>query len=344
MKRLIQNLFLVLIAVAIISGGSGNLQFFASQAKAQDLPIPMPLTKKQRVLAQAIVGPTITEMFGKYRPGVIGVGFLMNPMLKDGFAQEIGMSADETDMNSIMEMFKEVLEAPENAEQLKTFGELMQSLDSRVGEDDDELVLTDEENEILRNGYKTIFDGMSELATELFTPEQLERVAEMEFAIYGGVDSPFLSVDALSPLDLTDEQKKELDNFQNEIESEKNEVLDDVKNFSTKIIKTGKISMSDVKALETKTNNLKNKISERMSQILTEEQLEKSKQIIDKQTKYFAKMANTFGGIGNTSSWVPGVDSWKPGDGVADDAANKPAKRRFPRKEPAQPETEPGTE
>ncbi len=312
-----------------------------SRCRAQEITLPMPLSNKQRLLITTIMGPALNSLFTKHRPGMLGLSFAMNPMFKSGFEKEYGFTEDQSAL--IMEKLKEKFE---NREDMEAFGQLLQKLDERAGQDENAefLELSEEELATIQQGYDTIFDKFSEVAPEVFTPEQMEKIKELEFATFGGIESPFLNADAMSVLDLTDEQKKEIEELQQDIADEKLEMLDDLTEFTTKMFKSGKINMKDAQDFEAKNKTLTNKIGTRLREILTEEQLKKATKLVKTQQ---AKMLKMMGGLGAISKWMPNADSWVPGMPIPDSLQSQEPQRKaaFPKaKKPKPAEVEPAPE
>ena len=173
-------------------------------------------------------------------------------------------------------------------------------------------------------------DKFTEIAPEVFTPEQMAKISELEFATFGGIESPFLSVESMGPLDLTDEQKKELEEFQEEIADEKKAMFKDITEFTTKILKSGKLNMQEAQDFDSRNKMLTNKIGVRLREILTEEQLKKATKIVKDQQ---AKLAKMMGGFGAMTQWMPNADSWMPGMPIPDSlkSQEKEKKPAFPR-------------
>lgn len=312
-------------------------------ATAQEISIPMPMSQQQRLMASVIMEPAIKGFFEKPRTGMLGLSFAMNPMFKKGFETEIGFTDEQLD--SIQYRVKERFGDASTQEELENFGNLMQQIDERAKEiienngSIDDFVLSEEEAAILRNGFNFSYDKMSEVAQDVFTPEQMAKVAELEFAVFGGVGSPFLNIESMEILDLSEEQKKEIEEFQKEIESEKSELLDGITELTHKIVKTGKFNLQDGKNFEEKNKALAQKIGDRLREILTEEQLKKAEQIVKNQNAMVQKM---LGGLGAGASWVPGANSWMPGQAIPDSLKSKEPQRkpRFPRAKKLDEETE----
>ena len=295
---------------------------------AQEISFPLPLTNKQKTMAGVMIGPVFNEFFNNYHPGALGVGFIMNPMFKDAYQKELGITQEQLD--ALMEGMKTKIMGDETLEQRK---EILDALEARIGENDEDVVLTEEEINAMSGTFSAVFQGMSEVANEVFTPEQMIKIQEAELATFGGIDSPFLNVQTMGVLDLTDEQKKELEDFQADFADDKLEMLDDIGMFTKKFLKTGKMTMADIKELDEKTKEMQAKVSERVREILTDDQITKANIIVRKQQAFMAKMA---GGMGSLTKWMPGLDSWAPGMPIPDSL--KPAGIRksglFPRAKP----------
>ena len=277
---------------------------------AQDISFPMPLTNKQKIMASAMLGPVFNEFFNNYHPGALGTAFMMNPMFKDAYQKELGITQEQYDA-----LMEGMITKIRDDETLKLRKEILDALDARIGDNDEDVVLTDEEQNAMSGLFSTLFQGMSKVAAEVFTPEQMSKIQETEFATFGGIDTPFLNVQTMDVLDLTDEQKKELEDFQADIADEKLEMLDDVAKITQKLFKTGKMSVSDIRELETRTKEFQARIGERVRDILTEEQVKKADLLVKKQQAMLTKMA---GGMGAVTKWIPSLDSWSPGMPIPD--------------------------
>lgn len=321
--RIVKTAFFFSLLYLLFSVGNPRTVF------PQEISLPLPLNHEQKLIASVVMEPALNELFNKYRPGVLGLGFAMNPMFKTGFQREYGFTEDQSAL--IMQLFQErFVEAPES---FQNFGMVMKSLTERIDENTEELILSDEEKEAIQMGYTVIFDTMQEISHEVFTPEQLQKVSELEFAVFGGIDSPFLQAESLEILDLSEEQRAQLMEFQTDIADEKLAVLDDLTQFTQKFMKTGKMSIPEIRAFEEKTNALKKKIGDRTREILNDQQLEKAEKLIARQERLLKRLIN-FGGISGLSSWIPGLDSWKPGDPIPEQlqAPEKKRSRGFPRR------------
>jgi len=320
MKRLI----LLLFAFSVL------LQA-ASRCLAQEIPLPIPLSKQQKLVTSAIMGPAMNSLFTQHRPGMLGLCFAMNPMFQAGFEKEFGFAEGP---EFIVEKLKEKFEGNEGiAEEMAAFGQVIQQIMERAEQnlDAESLELSEEEMFTIQKGYDKMFDGFAEIATEVFSPEQMEKVKEMEFAVFGGIESPFFSIDSMDLLDLTDDQIKELEEFQQDIADEKLEMLDGLTEFTTKILKSGKINMQEAQAFDTKYKGLTNKIGTRLREILTEEQLNQATKLVKDQQ---AKMAKMMGGLGALTQWMPSADSWAPGMPIPDSLKAPESVRRFPAARP----------
>ncbi len=326
--------FLLFLVFAVLFQATVN----SSRCRAQEITLPIPLSNKQKLLMSTIMGPAMNSFFTKHRPGMIGLSFAMNPMFKSGFESEFGFTEDQSAlvMEKLIEKFKD-------REDMVAFGQLLQQIDERAGQDENAefLELSEEELATIQQGYDLVFDRFSEIAPEVFTPEQMEKIKEMEFATFGGIESPFLNVEAMSVLDLTDEQKREIEELQQDIADEKLEMIDGLTEFTTKIFKSGKLNMKEAQEFDAKNKTLTNKIGTRLREILTEEQLKKATKLVKTQQ---AKMLKMMGGLGAISQWMPNADSWVPGMPIPDSLQSQEPQRKaaFPRaKKPKPVEVEP---
>ena len=299
---------------------------------AQDISLPIPLTKQQKLVASTIMGPAINSFFTKHRPGMLGLSFAMNPMFKAGFEKELGFTEEQSGL--ILEKLKERLgNSGEEVEEMKAFEQIMGQIMERAeqSEDAESLELSEEEMLVIQQGYDKVFDGFSSIAPEVFTPEQMVKINEMEFAVFGGIESPYFSVDAMGSLELTDDQIRQIEEFQQDIADEKLELIDGLTDFTKKVFSTGKINMQEAQAFDAKNKGLADKVGARLREILTEEQIKKATRLVKDQQ---AKLMKMMGGFGAISQWMPSADSWAPGMPIPDSLKSETPKRRFPMAKP----------
>jgi hypothetical protein len=183
---------------------------------------------------------------------------------------------------------------------------------------------------------------------ETLTPEQMLIVRKLEMQMMTEFGVPFPAM--FDPLDLTDEQKKEMQNIANEMSAEYDRLtLEQAKLKSERLVAMwvatsellkGKSftsveelnkSLQDAQrqyvpseALQKKGSDLHNRgtkfvtlLQDRLMNVLTDEQLDKMGQILDETPafikKFLAQAKARREAAKKSPTWVPGPDSWQPG-------------------------------
>lgn len=290
---------------------------------AQEMPVPK-MSGKQAAMATLMMEPTMKAMFEKPRPGFLVPGLLMNPMFKNDFKAELGLSDEQ--VAKITASFMQAAQKQGMALQKL-------ELDKRITEENFEtFALNDEETAQLEAAMSGIFNAMDEAGFAHLSDEQKARMGEMSFVMFGGIDTPFFDLSETTQLDLSDAQKKDLHALYEEGRETRNAFYSELKNTMGKAFKTGKMdAKEDMKNIKDIMEAYALKLKTRVAEILTEEQLKKGREMMTtKMPKFLAK----FGGASPLSQWVPGIDSWKPGDPVPEKAKKADdGKRKFPGQE-----------
>jgi Spy/CpxP family protein refolding chaperone len=200
---------------------------------------------------------------------------------------------------------------------------------------------------------------------DVFTPEQTQAMLEVQIAISPAL--PFFNPQAFEALDLTDEQREHLKAVQTELNPDVEKMLDQFVEDWVMIIIGGdegdeieemdEEGISEYKAalerMQKSGGELKDRLRERMFEVLTAEQKKKFLQLLNNPPEYAKKMRESlkemFGMLGmgleetdggkqeaadEKPQGVPGPNSWRPGmplPGGLPERQMSPG--RFPREE-----------
>ena len=193
------------------------------------------------------------------------------------------------------------------------------------------------------DSYSEAMDDFDSQIRGTMTPVQLQKTLEYELA----TPSPFLSdllkneehsmnFAAYDALDLTDEQKKEIDNIKGETNRETEPIFSELKNLATELLSdpTKEPSesvqaklMTKLTELREKAKTLVKKSQEKVREKLTTEQREKLDSIREEHAKKIAKIKEELEKKAKDDSWK---DAWKPGDPLPEGAVPPVKERRFP--------------
>lgn len=198
---------------------------------------------------------------------------------------------------------------------------------------------------------------------KVLTPEQLQSVHETEIALLSemGMVNPAM----FEALDLTEEQRAELEEIKKEMETEFEALIEDsvaVQNATKDILyeslKNGEITSYEEleKSLETASENPENKkkiektrlehvdkgrqfmsrFKVKMLDVLSDAQLEKMQTLIEQPPKYLAdylkKIQAQRDAMKKAGHFNPGPDAWEPGDPIPEEYLEKRLPGRFPKK------------
>ncbi|MCL2743573.1 MAG: hypothetical protein FWE67_06965 [Planctomycetaceae bacterium] len=212
------------------------------------------------------------------------------------------------------------------------------------------------------------------LINETLSPEQFRKI--QEYLISTMANNPFVSPDMFEALDLSDEQKRQLADikrelkpeyekqvdklvegqlfFQEKFQEEIGDKLDNVtdpeerKRISTeaskKVVEKYPEYAKGMGEFTEAGNVLANNLKFKMFDVLTDEQIERMKNLIDNPPEHVKKIFENFRKMAmkdnapvtaNASGeWRPGPDSWKPGDAIPEEYLKEREKRRaFPKKD-----------
>jgi hypothetical protein len=194
-------------------------------------------------------------------------------------------------------------------------------------------------------GINIFVSGMQTEIEETLTPAQMIQVRKMEMQLMPAMGIPFPSM--FDPLDLTDDQKKEMSKITDEMKAEFDRLtLEEAMLKSERLAATygslqGKPFVSqeefqkaqqDVHRQYVPSEELRKRYSDlrergtkltttlqnRLMDVLTDAQLDKMQKILDETPEFAKKMIAQFKGQqeaqAKSPQWMPGPDSWRPGD------------------------------
>ena len=215
-----------------------------------------------------------------------------------------------------------------------------------------------------------IFQKMYKSVNENLTPEQLRKVKEFQISTMSEI--PIGSPNMYEALDLSAEQKKQLDDIKKELEPEFEKNIDkmadaqarfmskfqeeladrlegvtdpeEIKRISQEVAKKVRDADPEAKRLEDEIREsgkaFASKLKFRMFDVLTDEQMERMADLIDNPPDYIKKvLARVRKEMGtdeaeSSGEWKPGINSWKPGDPIPKEylEQRKERKKSFPQK------------
>ncbi|MGL6195832.1 MAG: hypothetical protein ACRC2T_13530 [Thermoguttaceae bacterium] len=214
-----------------------------------------------------------------------------------------------------------------------------------------------------------LHDSLQQQIESVLTPEQMNKLRIVELQVGGGNISTAAFLD---PLDLSDEQRTELEEIQKERQAEIDLLLNEsTEDFLEELYKLQEVIKEIDKTSPMKSNEevsqtfqsaqdkLKNdpewrkyrdekqlprmerlssvskKYREKYMDVLTDEQLDKFQQLIANKSDVVKKHLAQFANNDTKPSdneWRPGLGSWKPGDGMPEEFKEERKTRRFPTK------------
>lgn len=208
----------------------------------------------------------------------------------------------------------------------------------------------DVEKEILAE----IQDGIQKVRgriDQFTTPEQKEKAKTLSFQAFGGLDSPFVNMDMVSSLDLSEEQKQKAQKMFEETEKERREIMEAGLKLAEKAVSyggPGKMTPEqrneveqEAKALEGRVFASGKKLGASIRSFLTDAQKKKAEELMENRPSYLGPLPRQLRkNQDGEGEWKPDESSWEPGQGVEDSDPEPPRERRFPsrRKPKEQPE------
>ncbi len=190
---------------------------------------------------------------------------------------------------------------------------------------------------------------------EVLTEEQKRKAQEYQLATMS--QSPFLPLDSLQILGISDEQKKQMLAIRKELEPQFDQIADGYSETHSELIRETHLQTKEdgpatetkfaasaefakrMKEIQTQSNILATQLKTKMFDVLTDEQWEKLQSLVDNPPEHVKKMrAAVQKRLGQSQSAENKADSrnfmdaWKPGDAIPEEYRNKRAKKAFPMK------------
>jgi len=292
-----------------------------------------------------------------------GTDDMLMSMLHDS---DIRSSMDVSDeqfqqiQKQIDKISSELVSTPEFREMMEARMTLVESLDQN--NPDEETM-----NKILElheGETRLIMTSFSNAVSDNLSMEQKQKYREMQLTLMG--ELPIISPDMFEVLNLTDEQRQEMENIKKELEPEFEKLLEDIANnvlmFSNLLISKQE-GLADSKD---KTDEAMKKIREnpefkriheeirsrgqvfasqfktKMFDVLTDEQWKRLQGLIDHPSELaniiLKKLKEERGeseeGESSEGGWQPGPNSWRPGDPIPEAYRQERNTRgNFPRSE-----------
>jgi len=284
---------------------------------------------RQQALFNGPAPPGTASVVGRSVVYSVNRGF-GNTMAMLGAADNKEMSAElgfsdeqEKSMRAVRDelRWQMLMKAPQYAERFKKM----------ASGEDPKAIQADIEKEL-----QAITDKVEKIAT----PEQKKKAQTVVFQGMGGLSSPLINVDAMSALDLTEEQKKKAQEKLDAMEKERLEHLAEGLKLFEMAVQLGGPNMSEkdrkkleeeARALEGRVFASSQKIGDQLRSLLTSEQLEKEKILLANRPKFLPRLPRSMRGGDSAAEYHPGTDSWRPGQGNPDENKEKSNRRPFPK-------------
>ncbi|MDR0704362.1 MAG: hypothetical protein LBF88_05170 [Planctomycetaceae bacterium] len=202
--------------------------------------------------------------------------------------------------------------------------------------------MSDADHQSIQEEIEKDLQRITDQVETLTTPEQKKNVQKLVFQSMGGLNSPMINLDAMSSLNLTEEQKKKAETTFKEMESERIAQMEEGLKLIEKAVSLGGVNMSpeDRARLEAERNALEARImatgkslGDKLRIHLTDEQRELEKKLLANRPQYLPPLPRQLRGD-FTDQYSPGLNSWTPGQGVPQDQSEEKKRRRpFPTQE-----------
>jgi len=199
---------------------------------------------------------------------------------------------------------------------------------------------------------------------ETLTPEQMLQVRKLEMQLMPAIGIPFPSM--FDPLDLTDEQKEEMNQIADELKAEFDRLALEAaslkaerlaitwgtlqgKSFASRAEFHSAISEAHrqfvpSEAMRRKSNDLREQgtrlmtqLQSRMMNVLTDEQLGRMQEMLEAAPEFVKQLLAMFEAqreaTRQSPTYIPGPDSWRPGAPMPIQIREERQRSRFPRSE-----------
>lgn len=331
MSRIFSVMF-VLSALLVCSVGSSRIEGQTSgteQGRRGERRIRA-LQQRQEAIFQGKAPKGTATVVGRSIISSVDKGFgdtiaLLEAANNTNLSKEIGFSTEQTaQLKSARDELRMQLlfKSPKYIERFKSMSEA-----------DHEAVQKDLEKEL---------QSMTDRISNIATPEQKARVQKLTFQAMGGLDSPIINKAALSPLNLSEEQKKKMEGTFKMMEQERVAQMEEGLRLVEKALERGGIDMSDEdrraieaegRALQARIIATGKKLGDGLRSHLTSEQRALEKDLMADRPSFLPRLPRQLRGD-FTRQYTPGFDSWAPGQGVPkEEGTSKRQRRPFPTKE-----------
>ena len=202
--------------------------------------------------------------------------------------------------------------------------------------------LTAAEDEFF-DAFSMAIDELDANVRETMTPVQLQKALEYELAAPSfflgsllGDEELSMNFAAYDALELTDEQKGEIDKIKDEINKDTESIFSELKDLAAEFLpdptkepseESQAKLMEKATAIREKAKALVKKSQEKVREKLTKEQREELDSLREEHAKKIAKIKEELEKKAKDDSWK---DAWKPGDPLPEGAAPPVQERRFP--------------
>jgi len=291
---------------------------------------------------------------------------------QDDFREGVGVSKEQSQklQDSMQNIMMNMHNDPDFRPIQDEMGRLMSETGGPFSENSSEETLT-KFFDLQTKMQEVLFTKMNSIVNESLAPDQLKKVKEFQISMMS--EMPIVSPGMFEALDLSDSQKKQLDEIKKEMEPEflksLDKMIDSQMKFSEKFQdalddklagvtdheEQRKIIEAIVKKIREENPDIQreekemledgklftNKLKFRMFDVLTDEQMERMAQLIDNPPDYVRKaiaqirkqMGHDDSPVSESGEWKPGPNSWKPGDPIPEEYLQQRQERRFPRKQ-----------
>jgi len=191
---------------------------------------------------------------------------------------------------------------------------------------------TPEDQEKLQQDISRDLERFAMSVNNAIPPERRAKVDKLAFQTIGGVDSPFITIDTLGALNLSEDQKGKMQSIFSEMREERMAHIEAGLAMAERVMAAGgpgNLSPEERAAMERERVELENrmyatteKLSERLRQNLTPAQLKLEQELIASRPDFLPGLPPRMqrggrpgvdqGGRGG-SFYVPGAGSWQPG-------------------------------
>lgn len=267
------------------------------------------------VLGRSVIG-SVNEGFGNSLVIMGGVG---NPELRS----QLGLTDEQVAAlrNAGNEIRTETLmRVPKYLERFKNMGP--------------------QDHDAIQKELQSDFQALRDHVEKNVTPEQMQKSRTVVFQSLGGLDSPLMNLDAMSALDLSDEQRQKAEATFKALEQERVAQLEDSLKLAEKFVEYGPDMTPEQRAeldemrqsLEVRIYATGKKLGEQLRGHLTAEQRDREKYLIANRPGFLPPLPRQMRGEDGEGS--SGFGSWRPGQGsMRDNSDEKQRRRAFPKQE-----------